>query len=461
MAKSKPDNDTSLPSAPDVERTVLGCALLSELSYHEMLAFGLKAEYFHFDSNRKVFRAMQLLVETRQSLDIVMLCSRLEKNNDLVAVGGPAYVAGLVDGVPDGSMNLTGYVDILREKHQRRQIVHLANQSAANAMSPSDPIKWTVSSMQEELLRLQGDVAEKKIMAVREFSGSVMRTIEDMMSYDPTRIIGVPFGIEELDDVTTGMREGQLVVLGGFPKSGKTSFAIDVARKNTKAEIPVGFFSREMLKEELLERIFSQESSVPYTKIRKPMNMAISEFRQLQDVRKKIDNWPLYVDDTVEHISELVPRAHLMIRKNGVRLIVVDYLQIIGAPGEKSYERVTYAVNALTALAKTTRVPILCLSQLTRPDKKELNVIPNMAMLRESGQIEQNAHVILFTYHPRDEKTQDPNGEDLIIIGAQRAGVTGRVKAFFNVINQRWEERGIAAAQPSVKQEAMFAGERE
>jgi len=144
-----------------------------------------------------------------------------------------------------------------------------------------------------------------------------------------------------------------------------------------------------------------------------------------------------------------------------VKLLVFDYIQIIGAPGDKEYERVSYVSNTLTSLAKKTGVPVLALSQLTHPEgrKGDLNIMPNMGMLRSSGQIAQDANLILFTYHPMDKQTGDPTGEDLAIVGAQRNGPTGRVKAFFQVQNQRWEPRG-AAATPAPKQETIFANSK-
>jgi replicative DNA helicase len=285
-------------------------------------------------------------------------------------------------------------------------------------------------------------------------SEPVLKSVEQLMGYNPDQTIGIPFGIEKLDEKTTGMRAGQVIVVGGFPKSGKTSFAIDVTRKAVKNGFKVGFFSREMLKEELIERMFCQETDVTYEKIRKPMNMSISEFRVLQRAKTEMDQWPLWIDDNATHISEIIPRAHLMIRQKGVELIVLDYLQIVDAPGEKEYERVSTVANMLTSLAKTTKVPILALSQLTHPEGKkgDMNIIPNMGMLRSSGQIAQNAHLILFTYHPYDTQTAQPTGEDFIIVGAQRAGPTGRVTAFFNLAQQRWEERGIPERQAEQQQ---------
>jgi replicative DNA helicase len=363
----------------------------------------------------------------------------------------------LVDGVPERP-SIGHYVEILKERGLRRAAVLIGRRLVDQAGDPGDSIQDALAGTHEDVLRLQGDAQEKTLAPLAEITGTVLGNIERMMSYDPYGTIGVPFGLTELDEATTGMREGHLVVLGGFPKSGKTSFAVDTVRKAAKGGLPVGFFSREMLKEELVERLLTQESDVPYAKIRRPMNLSVSDFRLLERTKTAMDAWPLYIDDEATHIAQMLPRAHLMIRKHKVRLLVFDYIQILGAPGDKEYERVSYVASALASLAKKTKVPILALSQLTHPEgrKGDMNIMPNMSMLRSSGQIAQDANLILFTYHPMDKQTGDPTGEDLVIVGAQRSGPTGRIKTFFQVQNQRWEPRGVAAT-PAPKQEAMFA----
>lgn len=449
--------EIKLPGDEGLERTILGSIILQNDLYYEVAASKIVREDFHWDSHRRIWAAIDDMASDRIPVDLVTLNHYLSGTGELEAAGGVAYLGGLIDGVPDKS-NIGSYVEILKDHALRRNTVFMANRLLAMAIDKGDPIKFTLAGAHEDLLRLQGDAQQKRIFQARDFIGEVLADIRAKMDFAPGATVGLPFGLEELDESTTGMREGQLIVVAGTPKSGKTSLAIDIARKIVKRSIPVAFFSREMLKEELMERILAQESDVSYTKIRKPANLSTSEFRLLERTRKEIDNWPLYIDDNATHISEIVPRAHLLIKKEKVELVVVDYVQIVGAPGEKQFERVAFAANELTALAKTTKVPVLCLSQLTIPGtekKNPWNVIPTMAMLRESGQIAQNAHLILFTYHPRDENTGDPTGEDLVIIGEQRAGPIGRCKAWFNVGVQRWEERGSRAAEPKSVQAAL------
>jgi replicative DNA helicase len=446
--KEKQDNP-QLPAAPDVERAVLAAVLLNDLAYHELVAFGLKPDHFTEERNRKIFRVMQKLVQDHtQAIDFTILWDALQKAGELESVGGMAYVSSLTDGAVDlvRLRLVQSRVEILREKYFRRQVIAVANRSVACAVDPSDPIKFTVAALQEDLLRMQGDVTQEG-HSLADFSSEVLAELREQM-YSDREIVGLPFFIAELDEVTTGMRAGELIIGGGMPGSGKSSFALDVARKNAKQGTPVAIFSIEMTKEQILHRLWSQESDISYPKMRNPKNMMRQEFRELEERWKPaVDALPLIIDDQARDISEIIPRAHLYMRRNGMKLLVVDYLQLIQAPGDKEYDRVSHAVDALTAFAKTTGVPVLCLSQLTRPEDKKnaANIPPTMSMLRSSGRIEQNANLIIFTHRPEDD-TGSPTGEDLLILAKQRAGVKGRIKAHFDGRVQTWGERGIPEA---------------
>jgi replicative DNA helicase len=458
--KPQPDPVAALFGV-EAERAVLGAFLLDGTEsehFYEATAAGLVVQWFSLQSNRAIYSAMVDLVDAEVPIDMVTLVNYLSSEQALERVGGVAYISSLVEGVPDRP-SIRHYVDILKDLALRRAAVSLANTVIARAQEPSDSIRDCLADAHEAILLVQGEAQEKTLAPLAEITGTVLGNIEKMMSYDPYGTIGVPFGLAELDEATTGMRNGHLIILGGFPKSGKTSFAIDTVRKAAKGGMPIGVFSREMLKEELVERLLTQESDVPYAKIRRPMNLSVSEFRLLERTKSEMDVWPLYIDDEATSIAQMVPRAHLMIRKYKVRLLVFDYIQIIGAPGDKEYDRVSYVSSTLASLAKKTGVPVLALSQLTSPEgrKGDMNIFPNMRMLRSSANIAQDANLILFTYHPVDKQTDDPTGEDLVIVGAQRSGPTGRIKAYFAVGNQRWEPRGVATAAPVPKQETIFS----
>lgn len=445
--KNYSNDSAAMPAKLEIERAVLGSILVQPESFWEV-AVELKATDFYLDSNRRIFRAMSELANSQKSLDLVTLASHLEDKKELHQVGGAPYVAELIDGVVERA-NLDEYIGILRDVSRRRQLMLICNSALAQSADLSESISWVLSGMYEEILRVQGDSKRQTGKFIHEFSSSVIGTIEQEMHSD-RRVLGLEFGITNLDEATTGIRAGEVCVVGGFPGSGKTAFMLTIARTNVKQDVPVCIFSREMTKEQLLVRLLSSESEISYSKLRNPKDLHSQEMKELRSKwGPELSKWPLLVDDEVVMIDEMIARAHLYRMKYKTQLFVVDYLQIIGAKPEKEYERVSECCDKWTLFAKETGIPVVLGSQLTRPEKRDrsLNFEPNMMLLRSSGKIEQNAHLVLFCVHPEDEK-QEPTGEDVIKIGKQRAGHRGREKAFFDVRLQRWEDRGEVDRTP-------------
>jgi replicative DNA helicase len=428
------------PRALHIERSVLGIILQRDSAFYELVAVGLTDELFSFDGHRAIFRSMRRLVDGKKQPVILAVCDDLENQKQLKAVGGFAYLSDLVDGNVE-PLELKQYVEILREKYLRRQLIKLSERVTACAADLSDPVDWTIRALQDDLLELQGGIAHEGY-SLGDFDESVLSTLKDQI-YSPQETVGLPFGIRDLDEHTTGIRDAEFIPLGGLPGSGKTAFACHIARVNAQRGTPVGFFSIEMTKDQLLHRFWAQASDIPYSALRNPKNLPLSALTELeQKWMPEVRKWPIKVDDNTKDIGEIIPRAHLWVRRFGVKLIIIDFLQRIHAPGKTEYEIVSYAADALTEFAKQTKIPVLCLSQLTRGEDKKnaANQVPTMQMLRASGRIEQNAHLVLFTHRPENDEGA-PNGEDLIIVAKQRAGVKGRIKARFDGSSQRWEER--------------------
>jgi replicative DNA helicase len=455
MAK-KDDQEQIFPAAPEVERAVLGVILLNELAYHELVGAGLRRDYFSLDSHRRIYSRMVELMDSSRPIDMVTLIEELDRHRDLRAIGDVGYVSSLTDGVPDNvkGVHLREYVDILNDKYLRRQAILAVNGLAACAMDPGDPIRQSVALAADQLLRVQGAAVNEPVEFVATSTQVVLDEISDLM-YVERPVIGIPYGIQDLDEPTTGLRVGEITTVGGYPGSAKTAFALNICRTAAKAGYPVAFFSLEMTKEQLILRLFAQESDINYSKLRNPKNLFREERRQLDYWKEHVDALPLLIDDQARTIEEIIPRAHLYIRKHGIKLIAIDYLQLIEAPGEKEYDKVSAASDAIWWLEKSTQVPIILLSQLSRPEGRNRGATPppSLHMLRSSGKIEQNAHNVLLLHRGYDDDGA-PTGEDLIVIAKQRAGLVGRVKATFNGASQRWEDRG---ATPRPQQPDMFA----
>lgn len=448
--KGQPAAFNPILEDPTLERSVLGAIILDNGLYYEAVAAGLSTEDFTGEANRRIFGAIGALVAGDHPADLVTLVQQLERTYGDVkaAVGGAAYVSDLTTGAV--VQNLADHVEVLREKRLRRQAVQLAERLSLMALDMAEPIKFTLNGVAEDALAASGRAQDKTGDLVKAYSGQVMAQIEERM-LSGRELVGLPFGIQKLDELTTGIRESELVVTAGSTGSGKTGFVTTVLLHNAQQGTPVAFFSVEMPREDVITRMLASLSGISHSRLRAPVHLHSQDLRELKAWREKFDQLPIVIDDdNTISLVDLEARARLYIAKFGVRLIAVDYVQIVSTPDEKEYDRVTRVANGLMHLARATKVPVIALSQLSRPDgkKEPRNVIPTLAQLRSSGQVEQNANIVLFTFHPIEENSQQESGEDLIVIGKQRAGVTGRIPAYYNPRSLKWEYRETQAPSP-------------
>jgi replicative DNA helicase len=266
-------------------------------------------------------------------------------------------------------------------------------------------------------------------MVPEEFMQQVMDDIQKQNGSQG--LIGLPTGLPPLDHTTGGLRRGELVVLGARPGAGKSALATQIAIANAEAGTPVGFFSLEMSRWDLGRRFLSAETPVPAFRIRDPRKLDKPMWDVLCEGSKRIKTWNIHVDDNGSlTINELIARAKLMISQHKVKLIIVDYLQLVRAPELREIrERVGYVANALRLLAKSEQIPVVLLSQLRRPER--VNDEPTLIDLKESGEIEAHAHVVLLIHAPV-EPDMRPSIEQKILIAKNRNGIRGQIQVVLN-----------------------------
>jgi replicative DNA helicase len=421
--------DRTLPTNLDAERSVLGAILLDPKAYDEAAALGLTAGDMSLDSHRRIYSAIEAIAEAGRPVDTVTLPEELDKRRELEAVGGFGYVSGLLDGVPDRP-SIKHYVKIVREKSAQRKLVHACN-ATVGAIADGCSSQEAIEGLGEKVLQIQTGSDDAPAQRVASFSDEVYNEWQKLAEGSGD-LIGLSTSLDCLDLATTGIRKGELWMIGGRAGDGKTALALQIAAANCRREVPVGMFSIEMSKGDLLQRLWSHEGRIPFQCIRYPRHLEPDVRQRIQRAMGDVGQWPLFVvEDSGLSIQKLLAKARLLIRQEKVQLLIVDYMQYVLAPARDEKELLTKVSNALRALAKDTGVPVVAISQLSRPKDGSLNARPNKFHLKESGSQENDSHVVILTYRPVDE-FGNPTGDDELIIAKQRHGSVSNERVSFD-----------------------------
>ncbi|MDP9158736.1 MAG: replicative DNA helicase [Acidobacteriota bacterium] len=442
MSASNYSAARSLPANIDAERSILGGLLLDPNSYDEVAALGLIASEFLLDSHRRIYSRMVDLAESSRPIDQITLIEELERHKELATVGDVGYVSSLLDGVPDRP-SLKHYVKIVREKADQRKTMHACN-AAIGALDDGSSSREVIGDLGERLLQIQTGSDDAPAERVLKFSDAAYSEWERLAD-SSSDVVGLTTGIECVDLSTTGIRPGETWALGGRTGDGKTSLALQIAAANCRRDIAVGYFSIEMTKGELLQRLWSHEGShegrILFQHIRNPRLAGPDIKAQVSRAMGTVGLWPLFVaEDGSLTLQKLVAKARLLIRQERVQLLIIDYVQLVSAVAANERERITKISGQIRALAKDTGVPIIAVSQLTRPNNKSLNERPNKFSLKESGSLENDASTILLVYRPTDDSGR-PNGKDEIVIAKQRHGPVSNEKVLFDSSTMTFFER--------------------
>jgi replicative DNA helicase len=423
-----------LPASPEAERSILGAILLDNFAY-DQAAEHLRIEDFLLDSHRRIYSRMVDLAESSRPIDMITLIEELERHKDLQPIGDVAYISSLVEGVPDRP-SIEHYVRIVKEKAQLRGLISAAQIAIARALD-SERAAEIASGLLQTILDIEGQAQANHALTGRDFMPEVLRELE--LQAQAGALVGLPTGLDPLDVVTGGLRKGELIVIGALPGTGKTALACQVIAANASSGNPVGVFSLEMSRWDLGKRFLSTVTSVTASKVRHPVHIKKAEWPALAAGAAEISEWSVWFDDSgTISVPELLARARLFITRMKAKLIVVDYLQLVQADARDIRERVGKVADALRQLAKAERIPIVLLSQLRR--LQNVNDAPTIIDLKESGDIEAHAHVVLLLHVPTAADGK-PIGEDTIIVAKNRNGAKGPVPVTFSPQKLRFYPR--------------------
>ncbi|MCX7760938.1 MAG: replicative DNA helicase [Hydrogenothermaceae bacterium] len=427
-------DELSLPYDEELERAVLG-AIITFPEHSEFIFSNLKPEDFFSEKNRIIFTALHSIYTDGLVIDLSLIKIYLEKSGNYEKVGGLDYIKLLIEEAAVPSV-LQQIVDVLREKRIRRSLIQISQTIIQKAKEKQKDI----DSLLEEAENLIFSITEnKEITAYHHFSDVLKETlvIINELAKKETVITGVPTGFYEIDRLTTGFHPGDLVIIAARPGMGKTSFALSILHYLSVIEgLPTAFFSLEMSKEQIAMRLLGEESKIPLRKIRSGF-LSTEELEKIAEVSLKMMKAPLYIDDTASiSILDLKAKARRLKKEADVKLIVVDYLQLLssGRRSENRQQEVAEISRSLKALAKELGIPVVALAQLSRQAEMRSDKRPQLADLRESGAIEQDADLVMFIHRPEYyKKNPSPQEEGLaeIIIAKQRNGPTGIVNLVF------------------------------
>ena len=425
-----------MPANVEAERSILGAILLDNLAYNQA-AEHLKADDFSLDSHRRVYSRMVELMESSRPIDLITLSEELDRTKELEAIGDVAYLSGLLDGVPDRP-SIEHYIRIVRDKALLRGLIHAANAAIARAAEQSDPAEEVLNDAEAAIFQLSEKRIGRSFMGIQEIVKESFGSVDALLQRG-RRITGLATHFPDLDEMTSGLQNSDLVILAARPSMGKTALALNIAENAAvKDEKVVGVFSLEMSREALLLRLLCSQANVDSHKMRTGSLWREDEARVMQAM-EQLARAPIFIDDTAGiALSEMRAKARRLQQQQGrLDLLVVDYLQLMSG-GSRRYENRTQEVSAvsrgLKALAKELHVPVLALSQLSRaPESRGGDHRPQLADLRESGSIEQDADVVMFIFREEVYKQDDPElqGRAELIIAKQRNGPTGKVGLAF------------------------------
>jgi replicative DNA helicase len=431
------DDFKILPHDLVAEQSVLGAVFISPETMIS-LADELTPDDFYKPANKIVFKTMLSLLEKGEPIDATTMVSALTNQGDILNIGGINYVVELVNSTPT-SKNVEHYAKLVKEKATLRKVIADLSDSLSSAYQGDVSIDDIIAKTEKSLLDISNQNAGTGFRNVADILDTHMQIVETRSQTDGF-VTGLSTGFVGLDKITTGLHEGNLIILAARPAMGKTALALNIAKHvATMERKPAVIFSLEMGAEELIERMVASEGMIPGYHL-KTGNLSTDEWKRLVHAQSNLYDVPIFVDDTAGiRISDIRSKARKLSQEmGGLGIIIIDYLQLItGSKRENRQQIVSEISRELKILAKDLRVPVIALSQLSRSVEQRQDKRPMLSDLRESGSIEQDADIVAFLYREayyqkEQADSQEANNVTELILEKNRHGSLGTVKLYFH-----------------------------
>lgn len=432
MSRDHPFPSKLPPQNLEAEQAVLGAILLDNDVLHQVIEV-LDASDFYREAHGKIFAGIIDLYNKNDPCDLITLTDILTQKKHLDVIGGPSYLSSLVDNIPTAA-NALHYARIVREKSVLRKTIHAATEIITKGYENGEDVEGLLDYAENCIFSISEYQVKPSFYLLRDILKSSFITIEKL--YEKKELItGVPSGFADLDHLTSGFQDSDLIIIAGRPSMGKTSFALNIAQYAAiEKNVPVAIFSLEMSKEQVAIRMLCSEARLDAHKLRGGF-LSESDWPKLTRAAGTLSEAPIFVDDTAGiNVLEMRAKSRRLRKDQKLGLIIVDYLQLMR---EKTHtdsreQEISAISRSLKGLAKELNIPVIALSQLNRRVEERQNKRPQLADLRESGAIEQDADVIIFIYRDEVYREDSPEkGIAEIIIGKQRNGPIGVPKLAF------------------------------
>lgn len=430
------------PNNPEAEASLLG-AILIDADALVKIADSISPDVFYDPRHKHIYEAVQRLYEKRSPIDVLTLADQLRSNEALELVGGASYLTELTNFVPTAA-HVEQYAQIVAQKALRRRLIKASQEIVDLSYDESKALNELVEEAESQLFQVSQTQVKQSVISLEAILAESFERLDDLHK-DKNKLRGVPTGFRDLDNVLAGLQPSDLFILGARPSMGKTVLSLNIAHNVAMlSKLPVLIFSLEMSKEQLVDRLLSMESGVDAWALRTG-NLNDNDFDKIGTAMGSLSEAPIYIDDTPGiTVSDLRTKARREAHQHPLGLIVVDYLQLMSGGSrfggsDNRVQEISEISRGLKGVARELNVPLLALSQLSRSVESRNPPHPQLADLRESGSIEQDADVVAFIYR---EEYYNPDTERKaitdIMIKKHRNGPTGNVELYFDKDKQRF-----------------------